>query len=93
MGDLFFGGVEEHARALAEADLIAVHLEETTGAHHHASLDSLLAWWQATTHNRFDPARVAREDLDRFVERHGRDGAFEVPERFVWFEARLRVAR
>ncbi|XXX79832.1 class I SAM-dependent methyltransferase [Sorangium sp. So ce134] len=96
-GEKVLGGFAfEDAAALAHhvegAGLQLMQLEEQQGTHVYPTLDALLAWWQATTHGRFDPRAIEPAALSRFAEQHGDGGAFLVRETFCWFEARLAPA-
>ncbi|WP_437592914.1 class I SAM-dependent methyltransferase [Sorangium sp. So ce1000] len=87
--DFAFEDAAALARHVEGAGLQLLRLEEQHGTHVYPTLDALMTWWQATTHDRFDPRAVEPAALSRFVERHGDGGAFRVRETFCWFEARL----
>ncbi|WP_437488868.1 class I SAM-dependent methyltransferase [Sorangium sp. So ce1014] len=86
----------EDAAAIAHhvegAGLQLSRLEEQQGTHVYPTLDALLTWWKATTHDRFDPRAIEPAALSRFAEQHGDGGAFHVRETFCWFEARRAPA-
>ncbi len=82
-----FEGAAALARYLEDAGLTVIRLEQEQGTHVYPTLDTLLTWWQATTHNRFDPRDIAPEALARFAERYSQRGAFEVRESFCWLQA------
>ncbi|KYG06290.1 SAM-dependent methyltransferase [Sorangium cellulosum] len=86
----------EDAAAIAHhvegAGLQLIRLEEQQGTHVYPTLDALLTWWRATTHDRFDPRAIEPAALARFAEQHNEGGAFLVHETFCWFEARIPPA-
>lgn len=90
--DFVFEDAAALARHVEGAGLQLLRLEEQHGTHVYPTLDALLRWWQATTHDRFDPRAVEPAALSRFAEQHGDGGAFRVRETFCWFEARLAPA-
>ncbi|AUX23405.1 uncharacterized protein SOCEGT47_039300 [Sorangium cellulosum] len=92
LGGFAFEGAAALARHVEGAGLRLIRLEEQQGTHVYPSLDALLTWWQATTHDRFDPRTIEPAALSRFAALHGEGGAFPVRETFCWFEARLAPA-
>ncbi|WP_437319330.1 class I SAM-dependent methyltransferase [Sorangium sp. So ce385] len=90
--DFAFEDAAALARHVHGAGLQLIRLEEQQGTHVYPTLDALLTWWRATTHDRFDPRAIEPAALARFAEQHGEGGAFLVHETFCWFEARIPPA-